>query len=123
MLEKRGKGTLSKLGNCCQDQLVGVNDALCFTINLTNTGGSPIPIWDDATSFNINGTILIENKGVIGASPTAALVVNGTPVAGFIVGAGEVRSITMSNINSIRITGAGTGTAPVMISFSINYKY
>ena len=54
---------------------------------------------------------------------TAALTVNGTAVGGFVVAPGECRSITMNDINSIAIVGAGTGTSSVKISFSINYKF
>ena len=114
---------MAQLGSCCSDQLGVVNDAVCFTILLDDTGGVALPIWDDATSFIINGTIMVENDGIIGASPTASLVVNGVAVGGFVVGPGEARSITMNDINSIGIIGAGTGTARVKVSFSLNYKF
>ena len=114
---------MAQLGSCCSDQLGVVNDAVCFTVDLDDTGGTPLPIWDDATTFIINGTIMVENNGTIGASPTAALTVNGLAVGGFIVGPGEARSITMNDINSIGLTGAGTGTASVKVSFSLNYKF
>lgn len=114
---------MAQLGSCCSDQLGVVNDAVCFNIVLDDTGGDPVPIWDDATTFIINGTIMVENNGIIGASPTAALTVNGVAVAGFVVAPGEARSITMSDINSIGIVGAGIGTARVKVSFSLNYKF
>lgn len=114
---------MAQLGSCCSDQLGVVNDAVCINIVLDDTGGTPLPIWDDATSFIINGTIMVENNGIIGASPTAALTVNGTAVGGFVIGPGEARSITMNDLNSIGIVGAGTGTARVKVSFSLNYKF
>ncbi len=100
---------LAQIGNCCTEQLCCVNDAVCCTIILDDTGGTALPIWDDATTFVINGTIMVEN--------------NGTAVGGFVVAPGECRSITMNDINSIAIVGAGTGTSSVKISFSINYKF
>ncbi len=118
---------MAQIGNCCNDQLVGVNDALCFTIVLDDTNGTAIDLWNDATTFVINGTIMVENNGTIGVAPTASLTVNGTPVGGFIVGPGEARSITMNDINSIGIVGAGGtpvgSTANVKVSFSLNYKF
>ncbi|QSX24526.1 DUF3992 domain-containing protein [Priestia megaterium] len=114
---------MAQLGSCCNDQLGVVNDAVCFTIDLDDTGGTPLPIWDDATTFVINGTIMVENNGTPGVGPTAALTVNGTAIGGFVVAPGEARSITMNDINSIAIVGAGTGTAIVKVSFSLNYKF
>ncbi len=64
-----------------------------------------------------------QNDGIIGGGATASLTVNGTVVGGFIVGPGESRSITMSDINSIGIIGAGTNSSNVKVSFSINYKF
>lgn len=114
---------MAQLGSCCSDQQGTVNDAVCFTIQLGDTGGVATPIWDDATTFVINGTIMVENNGIVGVSPTAALTVNETPVVDFVVAPGEARSITMNDINSIGIVGAGTGTTSVKVSFSLNYKY
>lgn len=115
---------MAQLGQCSNDQLVGVNDAVCFTIDLGDTAGVAEPIWDDATDFVINGTIMVENNGIVGIAPTAALDINGTPVGGFVVAPGEARAITQDNIGSIGLIGAGgTGTASVKVSFSINYKY
>ena len=114
---------MAQLGSCCSDQLGAVNDAVCVNIVLEDTGGEALSIWDDATTFVINGTIMVENDGIIGASPTAALSVNGVPVGGFVVGPGEARSITINGINSIGIVGAGIGTARVKVSFSLNYKF
>ncbi|MFJ7977180.1 DUF3992 domain-containing protein [Peribacillus sp. NPDC096379] len=118
---------MAQIGNCCNDQIVGVNDALCFTIVLDDTDGTAIDLWNDATTFVINGTIMVENNGTIGVAPTASLTVNGTPVGGFIVEPGEARSITMNDINSIGIVGAGGtpvgSTANVKVSFSLNYKF
>ena len=114
---------MAQLGSCCSDDLGVVNDSVCFNIVLEDTGGDPLVIWDDATSYIINGTIMVENNGIIGASPTAGLTVNGVPVGGFVIGPGEARSITMNDINSIGIVGAGLGTARVKVSFSLNYKF
>ncbi|KGR76276.1 DUF3992 domain-containing protein [Ureibacillus sinduriensis] len=114
---------MAQLGGCNGEQLVGVNDAICFTVLLDDTGATPLPIWSDATTYIINGTIMVENNGVVGASPTAALTVNGTAVDGFVVAPGEARSITMNDINSIALTGTGAGTANVKVSFSLNYKF
>ncbi|MGG0310803.1 DUF3992 domain-containing protein [Bacillus mycoides] len=114
---------MAQLGNCCNDQLGAVNDAVCCTIILDDTAGLPLPIWDDNTNFTINGTIMIENNGTVGVGSTAALTVNGTPVGGFVVGPGECRSITMNDINSIGIVGAGTNPSRIKVSFSINYQY
>lgn len=114
---------MAQLGSCCNDQQGLVNDAVCFTIDLEDTDGDELPIWEDDTTFIINGTIMVENDGIVGASPTAALSVNGAPVAGFVVAAGEARAITINDLNSIGIVGAGTGTANVKISFSVNYKF
>ncbi|MGE8080911.1 DUF3992 domain-containing protein [Peribacillus loiseleuriae] len=118
---------MAQIGNCCNDPLVGVNDALCFTIDIADTTGTPLVLWNDATTFVINGTIMVENNGTIGVSPTAALTVNGTPIAGFIVGPGEAKSVTLNDINSIGIIGAGGtpagSTASVKVSFSLNYKF
>ncbi|MCF2132237.1 DUF3992 domain-containing protein [Strepomyces sp. STD 3.1] len=101
-----------------------MNDSLCFTIDLGDTGGTPLPIWDDATNFVINGTIMVENNGIEDVGPTAALTVNGAAVGGFVVAPGEARSITLDNLNSIGITGAGgTGTSSVKVSFSLNYQF
>ncbi|MFA1712926.1 DUF3992 domain-containing protein [Peribacillus frigoritolerans] len=114
---------MMQYGNCCNGQLGIVSDAVCFTVNLSNTAGVALELWNDATPFIINGTIVVENNGTIGSSPTAALSVNGTPVGGFIVIAGQAKSITMNNINSIGLIGSGTGTASVRVSFSLNYKF
>lgn len=114
---------MAQLGSCSNDQLVGVNDAVCFTVVLDDTGATPLPLWSDTTTYIINGTIMVENNGIVGASPTAALTVNGTAVDGFVVGPGEARSITINDINSIGLTGTGTGTANVKVSFSLNYKF
>jgi hypothetical protein len=114
---------LAQIGNCRTEQLCCVNDAVCCTIILDDTGGTALPIWDDATTFVINGTIMVENNGTVGVDNNFALTVNGTAVGGFVVAPGECRSITMNDINSIAIVGAGTGTSSVKISFSINYKF
>ncbi|WP_375794250.1 DUF3992 domain-containing protein [Peribacillus frigoritolerans] len=114
---------MMQYGNCCSGLFGIVSDAVCFTVNLSNTAGVALELWNDATPFIINGTIVVENNGTIGASPTAALSVNDTPVGGFIVTAGQVKSITMNNINSIGLIGSGTGTASVRVSFSLNYKF
>ncbi|MBG9516629.1 hypothetical protein ABE47_32380 [Bacillus thuringiensis] len=115
---------MAQLGNCSSSQQSAVNDAVCSNIVLSDTGGNPIRIWDDATNRVINGTIVVQNDGIVGVGATAALTVNGTAIGGFVIGPGESRSITMNDINSIDIVGAG-GTSPsnVKISFSINYKF
>ena len=77
---------LAQIGNCCTEQLCCVNDAVCCTIILDDTGGTALPIWDDATTFVINGQC-VENNGTVGVGPTAALTVNGTAV-------GEICSCT-----------------------------
>ncbi|MCU9595528.1 DUF3992 domain-containing protein [Caldibacillus thermolactis] len=83
-----------------------------------------ITIWEDTTSYIINGTRMVENTGIAGVAPTASLTVNETPVAGFVVAPGEARSITMDDINSIALTGTGgTASANIKISFSLNYKF
>ena len=56
---------LAQIGNCCTEQLCCVNDAVCCTIILDDTGGTALPIWDDATTFVINGTIMVENNGTV----------------------------------------------------------
>ncbi|MBG9512299.1 hypothetical protein ABE47_08955 [Bacillus thuringiensis] len=114
---------MAQLGNCSNFQQQAVNDAVCCTIVLSDTGGTPVPIWNDDTNRIINGTILVQNDGIIGVGATASLTVNGTAVGGFTVGPGESRSITMSDINSIGIIGAGTTSSPVKVSFSINYTF
>ena len=114
---------MAQLGSCCSDDLGVVNDSVCFNIALVDTDGDPLAIWNDATSYIINGTIMVENNGIIGASPTAELTVNGAPVGGFVIGPGEARSITMDNINSIGIVGAGIRNSKVKVSFSLNYKF
>ncbi|SEO49035.1 Protein of unknown function [Amphibacillus marinus] len=115
---------MAQLGSCCGDELVGVNDAVCFTVDLEATGeGADLILWEDETSFIINGSIMVENNGIIGASPTAALTVNGAAIPGFTVAPGEARSITLNDIETIGLTGTGTGTGSVKVSFSINYKY
>ncbi|MGG0486870.1 S-Ena type endospore appendage [Priestia aryabhattai] len=115
---------MAQLGGCSSEGDFGsVNDAVCTTVELSDTGVAPITIWADTTSYIINGTILIENNGIIGASPTASLLVNGTPVADFTVAAGEARSLTVDNINLIQLAGVGAGTARVKVSFSLNYQF
>ncbi|MFJ5623043.1 DUF3992 domain-containing protein [Peribacillus loiseleuriae] len=114
---------MAQIGNCCSEQLVGVNDALCFTVDLADTATDTIDLWNNNTTFVINGTIMVENNGINGVTTTATLMVNGTAVTGFTVGPGEAMSVTMNNINSIGLVGAGTGTASVKVSFSLNYKF
>lgn len=118
---------MAQIGNGCTDQLVGVNDSLCFTIDLGDTAGATLAIWEDTTTYVINGTILVENNGIEDVGPTAALAVNGTAVADFTVAPGEARSITVNNLNSLGIIGTGGTpvgtTGSVKVSFSLNYKY
>ncbi len=108
----------------CSGGSSSVNDAVCTTITVTDAT-TAIPIWENTTNFLINGTILVENNGVLNAWD-AALVINGADVADAIVVApGESNSITMNNLTSIEVVGAGTGTAatPIKISFSLNYNF
>lgn len=116
---------LAQLGSCCDDSTVSVNDAVCMFIDLEDTsGGDPITIWEnDVDGFVINGTIMVENKGLVATAPVASLLVNGVAVTGFDVAPGEARAITMEDIDSISINGAGVGTSKVKVSFSINYTY
>jgi Protein of unknown function (DUF3992) len=116
---------MAQLGGCSSDELGVVNDAVCVTIDLpVTTVGTPIPVWTDTSTFAINGTIVVENNGTVGISPTASLEVNGTDVTDFTVGPGEAQSITLNNIESIAIAGTGgTGTASVKVAFSLNYKF
>lgn len=112
---------MAKLGSCGCSPIVGVNDAVCVTVDLADT--DDIEIWTDDTSYIINGTILVENNAVA-AGPTAGLTINGTPVATFTVAPGEARAITMNNLNSINLTGAGgTESGSVKVSFTLNYKF
>ncbi|AOM14271.1 hypothetical protein BTI247_59400 (plasmid) [Bacillus thuringiensis Bt18247] len=82
-------------------------------------------MWNNNTNRVINGTIVIQNDGLIGigATATAILTINGTIMCGFVVEPGESQSITMNNINSIGIIGAGNNPSNVKVSFSINYKF
>ncbi|MED4045149.1 MULTISPECIES: DUF3992 domain-containing protein [Priestia] len=118
---------MADLGSCCSDNLGVVNDAVCFTINLGDTDGSPVSIWSDGTTFVVNGTIMVENNGIANVGSTAALFVNGSAIEGFVVAPGEARAITLNDINTIGIVGAGGtpvgSTSKVKISFSINYKF
>lgn len=117
---------MAQIGSCSSDQLVGVNDSLCFTVDLDDTGEAPLEIWEDTSLYVINGTILVENNGTVAVSPTASLLVNGVAVTGFTVAPGEARSITVDNLDSIGLAGAGGtagATGSVKISFSLNYKF
>lgn len=108
----------------CSGGSSSVNDAVCTTVTITDAT-TAIPIWVNTTNFLINGTILIENNGVLNAWD-AALVINGEDVEDAIVVApGESNSITMNNLTSIEVVGAGAGTAPtpIKISFSLNYNF
>lgn len=114
---------MAQLGKCSSVQPGIVNDAVCFTIDLEDTGGAGITVWEEIdTNFLINGTIMIENNGIAG-SPSAALSVNGTAVGGFVVQPGEARAVTLDGLESIEVIGDGTGTALVKISFSVNYRF
>ncbi|ELK48221.1 DUF3992 domain-containing protein [Halobacillus sp. ACCC02827] len=115
---------MALLGGCSDMSVSSVNDAVCFTITLEDTtAGTPVEVWEDSTGFAINGTIMIENNGITETSPTASLLVNDTEVTGFTVAPGESRAITLDNLNSIGISGAGTGSSAVKVSFSLNYKF
>lgn len=114
---------MAQLGLCNNDSLCCINDAVCCTVSLEDTATTPISVWENASTFIINGTIVIENNGLVVGSPTAELYVNGAAVSGFVVDPGECRSITLEGVNSIGIVGSGTGSSNVKISFSINYKF
>ncbi|MCP3027156.1 DUF3992 domain-containing protein [Halobacillus sp. A5] len=114
---------MAQLGFCSSNSLNAVNDSVCCTINLEDTGETPVTIWEDATDFVINGTIMMENNGTTDTSPTVELYVDDTAVAGFVLAPGECRSITLNDINSIGVVGEGTGSSSVKISFSLNYKF
>ncbi|CDQ20264.1 DUF3992 domain-containing protein [Halobacillus karajensis] len=114
---------MAQLGSCISNSYCCVNDAVCCTISLEDTGEIPVTVWEDVTDFVINGTIMIENNGITDTSPTAALYVNGEAIGDFVLAPGECRSITLNDINSIGIVGAGTGSSNVKVSFSINYKF
>ncbi len=115
---------MAQLGGCNNNPTVGVNDAVCVTFELGDTGEDSVPVWQDTTPYVMNGTIVIENNGIAGIAPTIGLMVNGTAVPDFEVGPGDARAITMDNIDSIAITATGgTGTGIVKVSFSLNYKF
>ncbi|MBM7702948.1 DUF3992 domain-containing protein [Metabacillus iocasae] len=110
---------MANLGKC-YDSTCCVNDAVCCTMNLTT--GESTTIWENETSFVVNGTVMIENNGSPG-TPSASLFVNGAS-ANIVVGPGECRSVTLNNLELIVLNGVGgTGTASIKVSFSLNYKY
>ncbi|WP_353855649.1 S-Ena type endospore appendage [Bacillus sp. Bos-x628] len=112
------------LGGCSNEQTGFVNDAVCFTLELAATAPDAVVVWTDGTPFVINGTIMVENNGVVAVAPTVTLEVNGAAVPDFTVPPGESRSITLNDINSIGIVGTGgTSTGNIVVSFSLNYQY
>lgn len=112
---------MAKLG-CCEGS-GSVNDAVCSSISIVSEE-DPISIWTNETSFMINGTILVENKGLTGA-PTAELLINGSTTSSLDVEPGESKAITLDNLMSIGVQGStgGTGTSPVKVSYSLNYTF
>jgi Protein of unknown function (DUF3992) len=113
-----GGTKMAKLGNCCE-QTCCVNDAVCCSFDVV-TGNAQL-IWQDATNFVINGTILLENMGAPGTA-TATVSVDGVTV--LTAAPGECDSITVQDMNSISVAASGgTGTASVKVSFSLNYKF
>jgi hypothetical protein len=127
-IEYQEDSILAQLGNCCE-QTCCVNDSVCCNVQLTATDVTPPPIdviWTDATSFIINGTVVIENKGPAGG-PSAELLVNGGTLSPpLIVAPGECMSRTFQDLNSIALAPSGGTlgtTSDVKISFSLNYKF
>lgn len=112
---------MNQLEDYYDKSLCAINDIVSFTINLGDTGGDILPIWNNDTNSIINSTIIIENKGSNTGSPKAALIVNRIPVKGFMVNPNTVRTITMDNIKSIGLIG--TGIANIKFAFSLNYKF
>nr|MDF9458993.1 DUF3992 domain-containing protein [Bacillus pumilus] len=111
------------LGGCSNEQTGFVNDAVCFTVDLA-ARADPVVVWTDGTPFVINGTIMVENNGIVAVAPTVTLEVNGAAVPDFTVPPGESRSITLSDLNSIGIVATGgTSTGSIVVSFSLNYQY
>lgn len=114
---------MAQIGNCNNTVSPAVvNDAVCTTISLSDTGGTPTIIYENSSTFLVNGTILIENNGV-GASPTAALLIDGVQIPGFVVAPGSSRAYTAPTINTISLIGAGAGTTSIKIAFSLNYRF
>lgn len=115
---------MAQIGNCSSDQFGIVNDAVCCTVELDGTAVAGDTIWTNDTIFVMNGTIMVENNGIVGVSPSVTLSVNGTAVPDFTVAPGECRSITINGLTTITVTGTGgTGTTVAKVSFSLNYKF
>lgn len=116
---------MAQIGSCNGEQLVGVNDSVCLTLELDDAV-APTVVWTDVTPYIINGTIMIENNGIAGVGQDAALSVNGAAIADFVVVPGEARSITLDNINSISLLGSGGevgAISSINVAFSLNYKF
>lgn len=110
---------MAQLGKCNSGQLCCVNDAVCCTFDVVE--GNAQLIWQDTTSFVINGTILLENIGAPGTA-TVTVIVDGLTV--LTVAPGECKSVTVQDMNTISVAASGgTGTASVKVSFSLNYKF
>lgn len=108
---KTGNGVLTQ--NCC------VNDGVCCTVIVQQ--GDTREIWINTTNFTINGTVLVENKGLEGAPPVNVQV-NGTDPGQILPG--ECLAVTYEDMDSIiLITGVGTGTAEIVVSWSLNYCF
>lgn len=112
---------MAQLGSCSGSG--SVNDAVCTNLTVVDDA-TAIPVWDNTTNFMVNGTILLENNGLTD-SWDAELIVNGDTTPVLTVLAGESSSITVNNLMSIDVLGAGTGTVdtPVKVSFSLNYTF
>lgn len=115
---------MAQLG-CCSSS-GSANDSVCTTVSIGDDT-TPIPVWQNTTNFIINGTVLVENMGLTDAWEVD-LFINGaatpaTPV--LTVLPGESKSISVNNLKSIDVQGAGAGTAatPVKVSFSLNYSF
>lgn len=48
--------------SCNGEQLVGVNDSVCLTLELDDAV-APTVVWTDVTPYVINGTIMIKIMG------------------------------------------------------------
>ena len=116
---------MAQIGSCNGEQLVGVNDSVCLTLELDDAV-APTVVWTDITPYIINGTIMVENNGIVGVGQSAALSVNGTAVPDFVVVPGEARSVTLNDINTISLLGSGGDAgafSSVNVAFSLNYKF
>ena len=115
---------MAQLG-CCSSS-GSANDAVCTTVSVVDDE-TPISIWTNTTNFIMNGTVLVENQGVIDAW-TVDIFINGsaTPATpALTILPGESKSISVNNLMSIEVQGetGGTTATPVKVSFSLNYSF